>query len=53
MLNILVNDSFSTQKSKRKGKGKKGSKNKSKGMKASEMGFSAMEILQMKETEKL
>ena len=26
MLNILVNDSFSTQKSKKKGKGKKGSK---------------------------
>ena len=51
MLNILVNDSFSTNKSgKRKKKGKKG---KGKKESAQEMGYSAMEILQMKETEKL
>lgn len=51
MLNILVNDSFSTNKSgKRKKKGKKG---KGKKDSAQEMGYSAMEILQMKETEKL
>lgn len=43
MLNILVNDSFSTNKSgKRKKKGKKG---KGKKDSAQEMGYSAMEIL--------
>lgn len=46
MLNILVNDSFSTTKSGKK----KGAKSKSKGKAAKhkgakEMGFSAMEIL--------
>jgi len=58
MLNILVNDSFSTAKS---GKHKKNSKktkksgvskDKKKHKEASIMGYSAMEILQMKEAEK-
>ena len=45
MLNILVNDSFSTNKSGKK-KGKKGKKGKQMAkMVAEKMGFSAMEIL--------
>ena len=50
MLNILVNDSFSTTKSKKKGKkgGKKGGKKDKSPQKG---GFSAMEILQMKDAE--
>lgn len=52
MLNILVNDSFSTNKSgkKKSKKAKKGGPAKEK--KANIMGFSAMEILQMKDAEK-
>ena len=53
MLNILVNDSFSTNKSgkkkTKKGKGKDKEKEKSK--KKNKAGFSAMEILQMKDEE--
>ena len=51
MLNILVNDSFSTQKSGKK-KSKKGKKEKEiKPKKKPKAGFSAMEILQMKDEE--
>ena len=50
MLNILVNDSFSTNKSGKK-KGKKSKKGKGDKAVAKEMGFSALEILQLKETE--
>lgn len=49
MLNIVINDSFSTTKSKKKKKGAKkgkGGKNDKKG------GFTALEILQMKDAEK-
>ena len=57
MLNILVNDSFSTNKSgkiKKAGgkKNKKGAGKEKKGRQASIMGYSAMEILQMKDAEK-
>lgn len=53
MLNILVNDSFSTNRSGMSRRGKGGKKNKKKGSatkekkekKANIMGFSAMEIL--------
>lgn len=59
MLNILVNDSFSTNKSgkikkaagKKNKKGGGGAKEK-KQRQASIMGYSAMEILQMKDAEK-
>lgn len=55
MLNILVNDtSFSTNKSGKRSvkKGKKGKKGEVGHSKAKEMGFSAMEILQMRDAEK-
>lgn len=51
MLNILVNDSFSTTNSGKK-KNKKGKKGGKKGKAVAEkMGFSALEILQMKDKE--
>lgn len=49
MLNILVNDSFSTNNSKKKNKKKKKLRKGS----TKESGFSALEILQMKEAKKI